>query len=138
MTLDRVLPALLAGTAPRIPLDLAAGSYFGGRTAADGRIDWAHAAQRIHDLVRAVAPPYPGATTAVAGAPARVLRTRVLEAGGPPQAPTLSIADGRFVAACGGGGRLLVQSLELDGAAVTPAGLAARYGRAELPLGDAR
>ena len=138
MTLDRVLPALLAGTAPRIPLDLAAGSYFGGRTAADGRIDWAHAAQRIHDLVRAVAPPYPGATTAVAGAPARVLRTRVLEAGGPPQAPALSIADGRFVAACGGGGRLLVQSLEVDGAAVTPAGLAARFGRAELPLGDAR
>ena len=137
MTLDRVLPSLLAGSAPRIPLDLAAGSYFGGRTAADGRIDWAHAAQRIHNLVRAVAPPYPGATTTVAGAPARVLRTRVLEAGGPPQAPMLSIADGRFVAACGGGGRLLVQSLELDGAAVSPAGLAARFGRAELPLGDA-
>ena len=138
MTLDRVLPALAAGTAPRVPLDLAAGSYFGGRTAADGRIDWSHPAQRIHDLVRAVAPPYPGATTTVAGEPARLLRTRVLEGAGPAQAARLTIAAGRCIALCGGGGRLLVPSLEVDGAAVTPAGLAARFGRSDLPLGDAQ
>ena len=138
ITLDRVLPALVAGAAPRIPLDLATGSYFGGRTAADGRIDWSRAAQRIHDLVRAVAPPYPGATTTVAGAPARVLRTRVLDAAGPPQAPRLVLADGTCVALCGGGGRLLVRSLEVDGAPVTATALAARFGRTELPLGDAR
>ena len=61
------LPALLAGTAPRMPLDLARGSYFGGRKPEDGRIDWSQDATRIHNLVRAVAPPYPGAFTDVGG-----------------------------------------------------------------------
>ena len=55
--LDGVLPALVAGAAPRRPNDIARGSYFGGRTPEDGRIDWMQHARRIHDLVRAVAPP---------------------------------------------------------------------------------
>ncbi len=56
-----VLPQLLAGEVPRQPNDLTRGSYFGGRRPEDGRIDWSWPAQQIHDLVRAVAPPYPGA-----------------------------------------------------------------------------
>ncbi len=68
MTLDRVLPALVAGTAPRLPQDLARGSYFGGRTPEDGTIDWNRDAATIHNLVRAVAPPYPGALTTIARA----------------------------------------------------------------------
>ena len=62
-TLWRVLPALVAGDAPRLPNDLAAGSYFGGRKPEDGRIDWTQPAQQVYNLVRAVAPPYPGAFT---------------------------------------------------------------------------
>ena len=61
--LDRALPRLLAGTAARMPLDLATGSYFGGRTPADGRIDWSWPAARVYNLVRAVTHPYPGAFT---------------------------------------------------------------------------
>ena len=87
LSLDRALPALLAGTAPRMPQDLSRGSYFGGRRPEDGRIDWSQPAAAIHNLVRAVAPPYPGAFTQVAGpdgalsahpaaaGPARTLRT---------------------------------------------------------------
>jgi methionyl-tRNA formyltransferase len=48
-------------------MDLAAGSYFGGRRPADGRIDWAWPAKRIYDLVRAVTHPYPGAFTSYGG-----------------------------------------------------------------------
>lgn len=125
LTLDRALPALVAGTAPRVPLDLAAGSYFGGRRPEDGRIDWTQPAAAIHNLVRAVAPPYPGATVAVAGRAARVLRTRVLEPSGPARPPRLVVSDDRCVAECGGGGRLLVLALEVDGVTVT-AGEAAR------------
>src|SRR5947199_609853 len=40
ITLDRVLPSLLAGTAPRIAQDLSKGAYFGGRKPEDGVIDW--------------------------------------------------------------------------------------------------
>jgi methionyl-tRNA formyltransferase len=105
MALDRALPALLAGTAPRIPMNLDAGSYFGGRTPADGRIDWSQDAVRIHNLVRAVAPPYPGATTTVGGRPARILRTRA-DASGTTRHAVLTLADDALVALCGGGGRL--------------------------------
>ncbi len=57
ITLHRSLPALLGGTAPRRPQDLASGNYCGGRTPEDGRIDWRLSALRIHNLVRGVAPP---------------------------------------------------------------------------------
>ncbi|MFO1317103.1 MAG: formyltransferase [Burkholderiales bacterium] len=138
ITLDRVLPALAAGTAPRVALDLAAGSYFGGRRPEDGRIDWSRPAAAIHNLVRAVAPPYPGATTTVAGRPARVLRTRVLEAAGEPRPPRLLLAGGRCIAECGGGGRLLVLALEIDGAVVTADDAARLCGGTAPALGEAR
>ncbi len=121
MTLDRVLPALQAGAAPRMPMDLAAGSYFGARKPEDGRIDWSQNAQQIHNLVRAVAPPYPGATTSIAGRTARVLKTRVVEAAGPAAEPCLTVRDGAIFVQCGGGGVLRIATLELDGAPVTPA-----------------
>jgi methionyl-tRNA formyltransferase len=59
--LDRCLPGLLDGSLVLQEQNLAAGSYFGGRKPEDGRIDWRQPAQAIHNLVRAVAPPYPGA-----------------------------------------------------------------------------
>ena len=59
--LKRSLPALVAGTAQYKPNDLSRGSYYGRRRPEDGRIDWTKSAQEIHNLVRAVAPPFPGA-----------------------------------------------------------------------------
>jgi len=61
MVLQRVIPELLAGTAQETALDLKQGAYYGGRTEADGCIDWNSDAVDIHNLIRAVAPPYPGA-----------------------------------------------------------------------------
>jgi len=76
-TLWRVLPALLAGEAPHLPNDLARGSYFGGRKPEDGRIDWSKPAQQVYNLVRAVAPPYPGAFADVAGERFVIARARL-------------------------------------------------------------
>lgn len=59
--LDRCLPLLIDGKIEPKPLDLKLGSYFGGRKPEHGRIDWRQSAWNIHNLVRAVAPPYPGA-----------------------------------------------------------------------------
>ena len=131
--LDGALPALLAGTAPRMPNDIAHGSYFGGRTPDDGRIDWRRPAAAIHNLVRAVAPPYPGARTTIAGAHARVLKTRVLDAQAKPAEPALLIGD-RLVVRCGGGGTLVIDSLELDGTVVTPGEARERLRAARVPL----
>ena len=58
-----VLPDLILGKVPHQPNDLSRGSYFGGRKPSDGLIHWDQSAQQIHNLVRAVAPPYPGAFT---------------------------------------------------------------------------
>jgi len=138
MTLDRVLPALVKGNAPRAPQDLAGGSYFGGRRPEDGIIDWNRDATAIHNLVRAVAPPYPGASTAIGGVPARILRTRVADAGASAsKAPALESDGGRLIARCGGGGALEVLALEVAGAIVAPSDLAARFGAAPVRLGGA-
>ncbi|MBF0322686.1 MAG: formyltransferase, partial [Magnetococcales bacterium] len=59
--LHRALPRLLAGNAMHTPLDLSRGSCFGRRRPENGRIDWRCSAWTIHNLIRAVAPPYPGA-----------------------------------------------------------------------------
>jgi len=77
MVLARSLPALIAGTAPRRPQPLLPGEYFGRRRPEDGRIDWTRPAREIHNLVRAVAPPFPGAFADVGGERWQIHRTRL-------------------------------------------------------------
>jgi len=78
MTLVRALPQLIAGTAPSVPLDLKSGSYFSGRTPEDGRIDWTKPARDVYNLIRAVAPPYPGAFTEISGTHVIIARARTM------------------------------------------------------------
>ncbi len=59
--LDEILPELRTGKAPRIPQEQSLASYFGGRTPADGEIDWDMPAFKVRNLVRAVTRPFPGA-----------------------------------------------------------------------------
>ncbi len=137
LTLHRVLPLLIAGNAPRIVQDLSQGGYFSGRKPEDGRIDWKWPAQRIHNLVRAVAPPYPGAFTTLNGQPVRILRSRIIgtTADNSP-APLLTLDDNRLVAHCAGGGLLHILALELAGALVIPSQLANWIGPGPWRLGD--
>ena len=60
-TLTSTLPHLMKGEVPRRPNNLSEGSYFGGRKPEDGRINWQQSAAQVYNLIRAVAPPYPGA-----------------------------------------------------------------------------
>jgi methionyl-tRNA formyltransferase len=132
LTLQRALPALLAGNAVLRPQDLAQGSYFGRRTAADGAIDWRLGVAAVHNLVRAVAPPFPGAQARAAGLPLRVLRT--LPASGPRAAPPqLRWVDGEVLALCPDGALRLLE-FELDGQVRDAAAFRARFGAAALPL----
>ena len=80
----RRIDALKAGTAPCTPQDDAAASYFGGRRPEDGRIDWALPARDIVNLVRAVAPPFPGAFSEHARGRLMVWRAREAAGSGPP------------------------------------------------------
>jgi methionyl-tRNA formyltransferase len=69
------LADIIQGKVSWKPNDLSRGSYFGRRRPEDGRIDWSRPAQEIHDLVRAVAPPFPGAFDSRM----RVLRTKMTD-----------------------------------------------------------
>jgi methionyl-tRNA formyltransferase len=108
--LARSLPELLAGTAARRPQRIEPGQYFRRRTPADGCIDWQRSALEIHNLVRAVAPPFPGAFGEVDGERWEIHRTRVSSQPLPAQPqldpPYLFGAGGECYAACGGGGVL--------------------------------
>ena len=105
LVLARSLPALRAGTAVATPLDLAAGSYFGARRPEDGVIHWSWPAARIHNLVRAVAPPFPAARTELVGRTLYVHRSLCVAGPAPAglAAPALFAQDGRILARCGDG-----------------------------------
>jgi len=112
IVLDRALPKLLAGTAELKAQDLAQGSYFGGRKPDDGRIDWSKPAAEVHNLVRAVAPPYPGAFCEVDGRRLKVYRTRLLPRDSSGGVPGVERTQDGLVARCGDGGRLAILEWE--------------------------
>jgi UDP-4-amino-4-deoxy-L-arabinose formyltransferase/UDP-glucuronic acid dehydrogenase (UDP-4-keto-hexauronic acid decarboxylating) len=59
--LGRQLPQIVSGDLVRRPQRLDEGFYRGGRSPEDGRIDWSWSAERVHNLVRALTRPWPGA-----------------------------------------------------------------------------
>jgi methionyl-tRNA formyltransferase len=131
----RSLPKLLDGSAVLRAQDLSKGSYFGGRRPEDGRIDWSSPAKRVHDLVRAVAPPYPGAFTEVEGKRLRVLRTRrCAHKTGTQASPFLYVEGGRCCATCADGGVLELLEVELDGEPFSAQEFAKRIGDRRVPL----
>ncbi len=81
---------------PDGPMDLAQGSYFGGRRPEDGRIqpDWP--GMRVHAMIRAVAPPFPGAFIEVAGRRVVFVSSHLSgQAARHPQACAVPVCDGR-------------------------------------------
>jgi methionyl-tRNA formyltransferase len=121
----RSLPALLAGQATRRPNELSRGSYYGGRKPEDGRIDWAQPAADVYNLIRAVAPPYPGAFTEIGGRRFVVARARRL-AGDLPggyRRPGLHVVDDSIVGICGSGGGIAVHELLCGASVIGPAAL---------------
>lgn len=115
IVLARSLPRLLDGSAVEQPQDLSQGGYFGGRRPEDGRIPNDASAQQIHNLVRALAPPYPGAFFNVGGQRIMVERTQL---SAPPTGPP---GDGLRLFAQGG----LLWLVARDGSALRV--LAARF-----------
>ncbi len=108
LVLERALPGLLAGTTRFRQNDLSKGSYFGGRKPEDGRIDWTKSAQEIHNLVRAVAPPYPGAFCDRL----KIYRTQMIERRAPVSAPGPYQEGGEWFALCGDGKVLRLLEIE--------------------------
>ena len=144
-TLWRALPALLAGEAPHLPNDLAQGSYFGGRKPEDGRLDFSQSAQAVYNLIRAVAPPYPGAFTDIGAERFVIARARLARPGAQSAALAalarlpagIHVSDNAFFAVCGDGRAIAIHELrhQRDGmeTVVTPAAFAELTSSASRP-----
>ena len=114
--LERQLPALLGGTAPRRPQDESQATTFPRRTPEDGHIDWGRSAAEVHDLVRAVAHPYPGAFTDVFGGKTYLWKTRLPHLGAHDNFPGQVRAEqGRLYVACGDDRYVEVLRIQRDG-----------------------
>jgi methionyl-tRNA formyltransferase len=133
IALDRALPSLLAGTARHTAQDLKAGSYFGGRTARDGAIDWRRGALAAHNLIRAVAPPYPGAYSEAEGLALRIMRSLPQPQGPTSQSPVLCWHDGQVYAHCADAALKLLE-FELGADIATAAAFHQRFGTRALLL----
>jgi methionyl-tRNA formyltransferase len=135
LVLDRCLPQLLAGTLQLTPQDFTKASYFGGRRPEDCKINWYQSARAIHNLVRGVAPPYPGAFAQLDSKPLRVLRT-FIEGGRRPRSAESGMYQehGMLLADCGEATVLRVLACELEGAALDARRFAALHGDRKVPL----
>jgi methionyl-tRNA formyltransferase len=79
--LDEFLPLLSAGTIKRLKQNHSGATVWRKRTPLDGRIDWRMPASGIHNLVRALTKPYPGATVMWRDQECLVWRTALVSEG---------------------------------------------------------
>lgn len=98
--LKNTLPKLAAGTADRIAQNEADATTYKGRCAKDGEIDWNKSAEVVHNLIRAVTKPYPGAFSFLGDRKCFFWGSKVVENTTGAAAGTVISAD-PLVIACG-------------------------------------
>lgn len=161
LVLWRSLPGLLGGSARPRAQNLAEGSYFGARRPEDGRIPAGIGARGLHDFVRALTRPYPGAfadlergrliiwrtlrenpaaheSSAAHDGPA-THATDATQAGHTADTaasgvPRLRVLEGALAIECADSGRLRVLEATLAGAPFDADTFRAAYGDAAIPL----
>jgi methionyl-tRNA formyltransferase len=134
--LARTVPVLAAGAPVGRAMDLTQGSYCRGRRPEDGRIEATWPAARIHAMIRAVAPPFPGAFVEVGSH--RILFAQSQwtgqSAAQPGRACLYVDRDGRLYLDCMDGLRLHVPRIAIDGRALIAEDFARLYRDAPLHL----
>jgi len=111
--LRRFLPTIFDRGAVRTPQDERQASYFGRRTPEDGRIDWAKGADEIHNLIRGVTHPFPGAFSFIKDKKLLIWKATVSDRSGAPGA-IIGTANGSFLVGAGRGA-LILQRTQMEG-----------------------
>ncbi len=103
--LKRLLPLIQRNKVERTPQNAANASYFGGRGAKDGEIQWNQSAAAIRNLVRAVTRPYPGAFSFLGNHKCIFWQVATTEPSNPPvsSTPGTVISTAPLTIACGTG-----------------------------------
>ncbi|MFG1175088.1 bifunctional UDP-4-amino-4-deoxy-L-arabinose formyltransferase/UDP-glucuronic acid oxidase ArnA [Erwiniaceae bacterium CAU 1747] len=96
------LSGILSGDFPQYEQDESQASYVGRRTPEDGRIDWTQPAHRLHNLVRAVTDPWPGAFSFV-GSGKFIIWQSAVRSDFPAAKPGTVLSVSPLVVACGEG-----------------------------------
>lgn len=121
--LSEAVALVAAGRAERRPQDHAMGTYFGGRGPGDEWLDWGASSRELHNKVRAITRPGPGARTWLEGEPVRVWRAH-WEPGWPRYLATPGQVVGRraegVVVKTGDSTLLLCEVQQGDGAPTVP------------------
>jgi len=114
--LERSLGPLEAGTAKVRPQEEPAATTFGRRRPEDGRIDWALSSREVHNLVRAVSHPYPGAFTDLFGRKMFIWKTRLPGLAEHDTYPgEVRFQEGKLYVACGDDHYVEVLRLQPEG-----------------------
>lgn len=103
--LTRFLPLYATGRLTSVPQPVGMGNSWRRRTALDGRIDWRMTPAAISALVRALAPPYPGASCLHQGQDAPVMTVEMGPAAPDHLEPglVLAVEGERLLVKCWGG-----------------------------------
>ena len=116
--LERNLPLLKAGRAPRRPQDHSLATYTCKRMPDDNLIDWQQPTQVIFNLIRAVTHPYPGAYTSYRGAKMTIWSARphpiVRRYVGVIPGRVIEIWPNEGVVVSTGDGTLLIRTVQIE------------------------
>lgn len=117
----KYLPQIKTGLAPRIRQDESIADHWLRRRPEDGLIDWNRSATDIHNLIRGVSHPYPGAFSFIGGTKVFFWESNLLS----PQELFLNVEAGAildearyedgFIIGSGDGSPLLITSVQLEG-----------------------
>ncbi|SEQ08069.1 UDP-4-amino-4-deoxy-L-arabinose formyltransferase / UDP-glucuronic acid dehydrogenase (UDP-4-keto-hexauronic acid decarboxylating) [Rosenbergiella nectarea] len=77
--LQQVLPSLIQGTIASTPQDESLATYYRRRNKQDGRLNWYSSADELHNLVRAVTQPWPGAWSYSGNQPFVIWQSKVCQ-----------------------------------------------------------
>jgi len=108
-------PKIASGDAVAVPQDETRARYYPMRTADDGRVDWSQSSARIHNLVRALAAPWPGAFTNVNGHRIVWRRLHPADAHRDAKPGTVVQLDEDAVTIAAGQGAVTIDAIEIDG-----------------------
>ncbi|HDG1672468.1 TPA: bifunctional UDP-4-amino-4-deoxy-L-arabinose formyltransferase/UDP-glucuronic acid oxidase ArnA [Kluyvera cryocrescens] len=127
MLLGDALPKIRSGQTEERAQDDAQATYVGRRTPEDGRLEWEKPAQTLHNLVRAVSDPWPGAFGFVGTSKFIVWKSRV-RTDLPAAKPGTVLSVAPLVVACGEGALEIVTGQSANGVYMQGAQLAPAMG----------
>jgi methionyl-tRNA formyltransferase len=116
--LESNIDGLLSGSFTAAEQDHSLATLTTKRVPADGEIDWSASSEAIHNLVRALADPWPGAFTSISGRKLMIWSTRKYAGSGlagsvPGRVVDLAAVPGVTVAT--GDGALVIDSVQFEG-----------------------